>query len=38
MTDALIAATAVENSLPLCSSNRKHFNPISELELKVFKP
>lgn len=36
--DALIAATAVENNLPLCSGNRKHFQAIKDLELKIFKP
>ena len=36
--DAIIAATAVENNMPLSSSNAKHFKMIKELELKVFKP
>lgn len=36
--DSLIAATAVENDLSLSSGNRKHFRPIRELQLKVFKP
>ena len=36
--DAIIAATAVENNLPLVSSNVKHFKMIKELELKSFKP
>jgi predicted nucleic acid-binding protein len=36
--DALIAATAVENNLPLVSSNVKHFKMIKELKLKNFKP
>ena len=36
--DALVAATAVENNLPLVSSNAKHFRGIKELQLKVFKP
>jgi len=36
--DAIIAATATENRLTLCSSNTKHFKPIKELRLKVFKP
>lgn len=35
--DAIIAATAVENNLTLCSSNKKHFKPIKELNLKIFK-
>jgi predicted nucleic acid-binding protein len=36
--DAIIAATAVENNLPLVSSNFKHFKMIKELTLKRFKP
>jgi len=36
--DAIIAATAVENNIPLFSSNTKHFKMIKELKLKVFKP
>ncbi len=36
--DAIIAATAVENNMPLSSSNIKHFKAIKELELKTFKP
>lgn len=36
--DAIIAATAVENSLPLVSSNIKHFKPIRELKLNPFLP
>lgn len=38
LADALIAATAVENHLPLCSGNRKHYRAIQDLELKVFRP
>ena len=36
--DALIAATAIENDLPLMTGNRKHFKPIQGLRLKVFTP
>lgn len=36
--DAVVAATAVENNLPLVSSNVKHFRLIKDLRLKVFKP
>jgi predicted nucleic acid-binding protein len=36
--DGIVAATAVENGLELISANRKHFRPIKELKLKVFKP
>ncbi|MEO6097533.1 MAG: type II toxin-antitoxin system VapC family toxin [Fibrobacteria bacterium] len=36
--DAIIAATAKENNLTLASANAKHFRPIKDLELKVFKP
>ena len=34
--DAIIAATAVEHNLPLATSNKKHFQMISELDLRVF--
>ncbi len=36
--DAIIAATAVENNMPLSTSNVKHFRAVKELELKTFKP
>lgn len=36
--DAIIAATAVENNMPLASSNTKHFRAIKDLKLKAFKP
>lgn len=36
--DAIIAATAAENSMALVSGNAKHFKPIKDLKLKVFKP
>ena len=36
--DAIIAATATENGLTLCPSNPRHYRPIKELKLKVFKP
>jgi len=36
--DALIAATAAESNMELCSSNAKHFRPIKDLKLKVFNP
>ena len=34
--DAIIAATAVENNLSLCSSNIKHFKPIKDLRFHPF--
>jgi len=36
--DAMIAGTATENGLTLCTSNVGHYRPIKELKLKVFKP
>lgn len=36
--DAIIAATASENNMPLTTGNAKHFKVVKELELKVFKP
>lgn len=36
--DAIIAATATELNMDLCSSNAKHFRQISDLKLKIFKP
>lgn len=36
--DALIAATATENSLTLVTGNAKHFRIIKDLSLKVFIP
>ena len=38
LADALIGSTAVENQLLLCTGNRKHYNAVAELELKLFKP
>lgn len=36
--DAIIAATASENNMPLATGNAKHFKVVKELELKVFRP
>jgi predicted nucleic acid-binding protein len=36
--DALVAATAAEHALTLCTSNARHFRPIKDLELKAFRP
>ena len=38
MADALLAATAVENRLELCTANQKHYKPIRDLDLRVFRP
>jgi predicted nucleic acid-binding protein len=38
VADALLAATAVETQLTLCTGNRKHYAPIGELDLHVFRP
>jgi predicted nucleic acid-binding protein len=36
--DAIIAATAVDNNMTLITANKKHFKPIKELSLVIFKP
>jgi predicted nucleic acid-binding protein len=36
--DAVIAATATESGLTLCTSNTRHYRPIRELKLRTFKP
>ena len=36
--DALIAATATENNMTLCSGNAKHFKAIQDLKFKMFRP
>ncbi|OGW61038.1 MAG: twitching motility protein PilT [Nitrospirae bacterium RBG_16_64_22] len=37
LADALIAATAVVNGMPLFTGNIKHYKMISDLSLKVFR-
>lgn len=38
VADALIAATAMNHSLPLLTGNAKHFSAIGGLKIRVFKP
>ena len=38
LADALIAATAMQHSLPLLTANSKHFSAIDALKVKVFRP
>lgn len=36
--DAVVAATAAESNVILCSGNAKHFKPLRDLKFQVFKP
>jgi predicted nucleic acid-binding protein len=36
--DAIAAATAIENDMILAAGNFKHFRPIKDLQLKIFRP
>jgi len=38
IADALIAATAVENGVPLTTANQRHYKAIRDLDMKVFRP
>ena len=38
LADALLAATAVENHFMLCTGNNKHYKPITEIEIRIFRP
>ena len=35
--DAIIAATAVQAKMPLCTGNAKHYRALPELNLRVFR-
>lgn len=38
LSDALIAATALEHGSRLCTGNAKHYRIVKELDLGVFRP
>lgn len=38
VADALIAATAAESRLQLCTGDNRHFRGIRELEISIFRP
>jgi predicted nucleic acid-binding protein len=33
-----VAATGIENSMPLCTGNNRHFKDVADLQLAVFRP
>jgi len=36
--DAIIAATAAESNLTLCTSDPKHYKPVRDLKLRILRP
>lgn len=36
--DAIVGATATENNMTLATGNAKHFRPIKDLTIKIFRP
>lgn len=38
LADALLAATAVEQALPLATANARHYEPVAELSIHRFFP
>ena len=36
--DAIVAATAAEHGVVLCTNNAKHFSPIRDLKTRIFRP
>jgi hypothetical protein len=36
--DSIVAATATENGLMLATGNARHFRPVKDLSLKIFRP
>jgi len=38
LADALIAATAAEHKIPICTANDKHYKMIPGIEIAIFRP
>jgi predicted nucleic acid-binding protein len=38
LADALIAATAWEHGIELCTANNKHYRVVADLNLQFFRP
>ena len=36
--DAIVAATAAEHGLTLCTGDAKHFKPIKDIKIRIVKP
>ncbi|NTU43014.1 MAG: type II toxin-antitoxin system VapC family toxin [Nitrospirales bacterium] len=38
LADALVGATAIAHGLPLLTGNDKHYKPMKDIQLRIFRP